>query len=158
MERRTFLQIAIATGGLVTAAIVAIPVIGTALSPVLRRESGELWQPIGALENFPIGQMTRANVTVPRDDWSQTLREKGLYVLRSSNAELIVFSRNCTDLSCPIVWDEGSNCFFCPCHGGIFSRQGDPMKGPPKRALYRYAARVRNDTVEIDLRSVPPMA
>ncbi|MFN7138713.1 MAG: ubiquinol-cytochrome c reductase iron-sulfur subunit [Limisphaerales bacterium] len=158
MDRRTFFKWMIAGGGITTGAVIAVPVIGTALSPVLRRETEARWQPIGRLDDFPPNQMTRGIVMVPRDDWAETLRSKSVYVLRESDQRIVVFSRNCTDLSCPIVWDEGSNCFFCPCHGGIFSRTGEPMKGPPKRPLFRYATRIRKGMLEVDLNSVPPMA
>jgi menaquinol-cytochrome c reductase iron-sulfur subunit len=69
----------------------------------------------------------------------------------------VVFSRNCTDASCPVVFDAGSDCFLCPCHGGVFSKDGTPLHGPPPRPLWRYAARVRAGVLEIDLNSLPPM-
>jgi Rieske Fe-S protein len=57
-----------------------------------------------------------------------------------------------------VNWDAGSQCFYCPCHGGIFDREGVPMAGPPPEPLYRYTTRVRDGVLEIDARSVPPMA
>jgi menaquinol-cytochrome c reductase iron-sulfur subunit len=96
-------------------------------------------------------------VEVPREDWAATLRERGVYVWRRSEQEVVVFARNCTDLSCPVTWDPGSQWFFCPCHGGIFSKDGERMAGPPKRPLYRYTNRIRDGVVEIDLRSLPPI-
>ena len=32
------------------------------------------------------------------------------------------------------------------------------MAGPPKEPLYRYATRIRDNILEIDLNSIPPMA
>jgi menaquinol-cytochrome c reductase iron-sulfur subunit len=52
-------------------------------------------------------------------------------------------------------YDRGSACFFCPCHGGIFRQNGERLAGPPKRPMYRYAHRLRDGIVEIDLQSVP---
>lgn len=96
---------------------------------------------------------------VERGDWARSLDEKGVYVWRKSEkeADVVVFSRNCTDLSCPVKFDEGSECFYCPCHGGIFDKQGIPLAGPPSVPLYRYANRVRGGVLEIDLNSLPPM-
>ena len=82
-------------------------------------------------------------------------------VLRVGTRELlagvpVVFSRVCTDVGCPVTYDRGSACFLGPCHGGIFTQDGTPIHGPPPRPLYRYAARVRDGVLEIDLNSLPP--
>jgi menaquinol-cytochrome c reductase iron-sulfur subunit len=157
MNRTTFLKWMVKGGGLVAAGIVVIPAIITAFSPLMRRPGGELWRALGPLDGFPVGTMRHSVVEAPRDDWVQSLRARGVYVWRPAPEELVVYSRNCTDLSCPIVWDPGSEAFFCPCHGGIFAKDGKRMAGPPRRPLYRYANRVREGMVEIDLRSLPPM-
>jgi menaquinol-cytochrome c reductase iron-sulfur subunit len=156
MNRNRFLKAVVKGTGLIIAGIVALPSLVTALTPVWRRPR-EQWQPIGRLQDFPVDGVQRAIVEVARDDWAESLRLKGVYVWRPSEEEVVVFSRNCTDLSCPVTWDPASGWFYCPCHGGIFAKDGERMAGPPKRALYRYANRIRNGVVEIDLRSLPPM-
>lgn len=139
------------------AGAVGVPVLLTAISPSLRRDDREIWQSLGPLADFPEGEMRKAVVPVPRADWAGSLSEVGVFVLRQAGDRVTVFSRNCTDLSCPVVWDPGSEWFFCPCHGGIFSKEGEPKAGPPRIPLYRYAARIREGTLEVDLNSVPPM-
>jgi len=156
MNRRKLLEILVTGGGAVLAAAVAIPSLLLAISPAFVRRKAE-WQPLAALEQFPTGEVTPAIVQVPRDDWAKSLREKQVYVWRRAEDELIVYSRNCTDLSCPVNWDRGSQCFFCPCHGGIFDLDGTPLAGPPAVPLYRYATRVKQGVLEIDLHSLPPM-
>lgn len=157
MNRRTILQALTSLGGLAVAAVVGIPSLVVAISPALRSDRKPRWQSLGPVERFPLDSMTEGVVEVPRGDEDASLREKLVYVHRSAE-ETIVFSRNCTDLSCPVNWDRGSQCFFCPCHGGIFSKEGNPMAGPPPEPLYRYANRVRQGELEIDLNSIPPMA
>lgn len=157
MDRRTSLGLIVMAGGAVTASVAAIPALITALSPGLGRR-GERWVPLGRLDRFPVGEVREAVAEVPREDWSVALRHKGVYVWRPSADEVVVFSRSCTDLSCPVTHDPGSGCYFCPCHGGIFSPSGEPMAGPPKVPLYRYANRVEGGVLQIDLDSVPPMA
>lgn len=157
MNRRTFLSWLAAAGGAAFAGVLAIPAAITALSPVTRRKRDGSWVPVGSLGEFPVGEMSKAVVPVPREDWAESLREKGVFVWRPSAEETVVFSRNCTDLSCPVNWDPGSGWFFCPCHGGIFAEDGRNMAGPPDRPLYRYANRVHDGMLEIDLNSLPPM-
>lgn len=157
MNKRNFSKLILAGGGLVISGIVGIPALLSALSPSLRRRSGELWQPVGHIDDFPQGEMIKAVIPVPRDDWARSLREKGVFVLRETADRVIVFSRNCTDLSCPVTFEPGSGWFFCPCHGGIFDQQGVPRAGPPKIPLHRYANRIRENILEVDLNSVPPI-
>jgi len=158
MNKRELSKYLIASFGTVLGGIVGIPSILSALSPSLRREKKENWQAVGHIDDFKEGVMSKAAVPVPREDWSQSLRKKGVFVLREEGDNVIVFSRSCTDLSCPVTWDPGSEWFFCPCHGGIFSKEGEPKAGPPKEPLFRYSNRIRNRILEIDLNSIPPMA
>lgn len=157
MNRRQMLARLVHGIGLAVAGIVGIPAAVTALAPVLKRRKEEVWQVVGPLADFPVDVVRPATVKVPRQDWAESLREKGIYVWRPTAAEVVVYSRSCTDLGCPINWDPGSETFLCPCHGGIFAKDGERMAGPPKRPLYRYASRIRDGVLEIDLRSTPPM-
>jgi menaquinol-cytochrome c reductase iron-sulfur subunit len=156
ISRRTALNVLIGAGTATVAAVVGVPVLVTGLSPALGRR-GQNWQPVGRLDDFPVGGVREGRVPVPRDDWAKGLREKAVYVWRVSPDETVVYSRNCTDVSCPVVFDPGSDCFLCPCHGGIFLKDGTPIHGPPPRPLWRYATRVRDGLLEIDLNSLPPM-
>lgn len=157
MERKTFLKILTWAGGLATSGVVAVPALITGLAPALRSREEPLWQPVGRPEEFPLNDVRKAIVAAPGPEWANSMRVKAVFVWRPSMDEFVVFSQNCTDLSCPIAWDPGSGCFFCPCHGGIFARNGERLAGPPKRPLYRYANRIHNGLVEIDLHSLPPM-
>lgn len=156
MDRRTLLGWVVKGIGAAVGGILAVPAVITVLSPVKERRI-ETWVPVGPVESYAPGTVTRANVPIPRDDWAATPAEKAVYVYRRSAQEVIVYSRNCTDLSCPLTFDEGSNWFYCPCHGGIFCQDGNPKAGPPSRPMYRYAVRLRDGVLEIDLNSLPPM-
>jgi menaquinol-cytochrome c reductase iron-sulfur subunit len=157
MNRRSLLATWLGAGGALLSALVAVPALLSVGSPLWRKRSGEAWRAVGPLEDFPVGQVTKGIVQVDRGDWANSLEVKAVYVWRKSAAETVVFSRNCTDLSCPVHFDSGSECFFCPCHGGIFAKDGTPMAGPPRVPLYRYQNRLRDGVLEIDLYSLPPM-
>jgi menaquinol-cytochrome c reductase iron-sulfur subunit len=158
MARRDFLKkLALLGGGTVVTAVVGIPSLALLLSPVLRDRKGSAWRPIGELAEFPVGKVSKAVFDPARRDWAGSVREQAVYVRREPDGTAVVFSRSCTDVGCAVNHDAGSDCFFCPCHGGIFDGNGVPMAGPPPRPLYRYATRVVDGVLEIDLRSVPPM-
>ncbi len=157
MDRRTLFTAVLGACGAVLSAVIAVPTLIAALSPDWRPRPEELWQSVGPIEEFPLDRVVPAKVSLERGDWADALEVKAVYVWRKAEQEFVVFSRNCTDLSCPVVFDSGSQCFFCPCHGGIFGRDGSPMAGPPQVPLYRFANRIRDGVLEIDLVSLPPM-
>ncbi len=157
MDRRTLLRRGFQAMGAIVAGAVGVPALILGLGPMWQERRRELWVPLGALEDYGIGEVSKALVVLPEGAAQRPVAERGVFVWRPEPEQLVVFSRNCTDLSCPITWDLGSNWFYCPCHGGIFAVDGTPQAGPPSRPLFRYALRVREGTLEIDLDSVPPM-
>lgn len=159
MERRTMMKWMIRAIGLATAGMVGIPAFIAAFSPSwMYRRRPKVWQSLGRLEDFPVGEMQKIVISLPEEQWGEALREKAVYAWRPTVAEAVVYSRSCTDLGCPLTFDPGSECFFCPCHGGIFDKNGERMAGPPHRPMYRFTVRVTNGEIEIDLNSVPAMA
>lgn len=175
MERRQLLTWLVHGGTATLAMVVGVPTLIYAVSPGKRRQQAAVWRDLGWLENFPVGEITAAVVqrapeaTRAPDDATQLEPvslatgadaanvRPGVYVWRTDEENVIVFSRSCTDLGCPVTFDRGSECFLCPCHGGIFDKQGERMAGPPDRPLYRYDTRVTDGVLQVDLSSVPPM-
>ena len=158
MNRRSAMTVITAVGGAVVGGVISIPALLAAITPAFQRRQAA-WRPIGRLQDFPLGAVEKALAPVGRSDNAKTLQHKAVYVWRrSADADdIVVYSRNCTDLGCLVNFDPGSECFFCPCHGGIFAKDGRPLAGPPAEPLYQYDYRVRGDQLEIDLRSLPPM-
>lgn len=160
MRRRTALKVLVGGMGLTGAGAVAGPAIVTAIAPAWRR-GAPTWRRLGAVGDFDSGSVALASVERTDEEQAAGLLDRGVYVWRRSGGtggdgeEFVVFSRACTDLSCPITHDPGSGWYFCPCHGGIFDEEGNPRAGPPSRPLYRYDTRLREGVLEIDLRSVP---
>jgi menaquinol-cytochrome c reductase iron-sulfur subunit len=158
LERRQLLGWFVKGVALTVGGIVTVPAVITAISPAIRPPREEHWAAIGPVANFQIGQVAKAAVSIPQNAGRPGPAEKSVYILRRDEHEFTVYSRTCTDLSCPLTWDPGSEWFYCPCHGGIFSMDGEPQAGPPSRPMYRYANRVRDGILEIDLNSVPVIA
>ncbi len=66
--------------------------------------------------------------------------------VRSGEGKLVAYSQVCTHLSCAVIYDEGDNKLFCPCHNGSFNiLQGEPIGGPPTRRLPRILIEQRGD-------------
>lgn len=158
MKRRSLLKRLLVQGvGLMVVGVAGIPSLIAALSPAFGGRGRSVWRPVGQLDAFPIQGVEKAVISGSRAGWPRSLKAQAVYVWRPAADEVVIFSRSCTDLGCPVTWDTGSEWFFCPCHGGIFAKNGDRVAGPPDRPLHRYAHRVRGGVVEIDLTSLPPM-
>ncbi len=158
MRRRRLLQWAVNGLGAAMALVAAAPAVIMALSPAWRaRRVVGVWTLVGRVDAFAVNEVSGAVVWTPRGDGSGRSVEQRVYVYRRAMDDWVVFSRSCTDLGCPVTFEPGSQCYFCPCHGGIFDKDGEPIAGPPKHGLFRFAYRVVDGRLEIDLGSVPPM-
>jgi menaquinol-cytochrome c reductase iron-sulfur subunit len=148
LNRRQFLsRIGLLMGG-IGAVVVGGPFIGF-LGARRPLETG-VWRAVGALDEFPIG-LTR---TVAFADpgalpWAGFAAGEAAFVRRESDTDFVAFSVYCTHVGCPVRWEEGAQLFMCPCHGGVFHRNGDAAAGPPTRPLGRFPVRVRNGEVEV---------
>jgi menaquinol-cytochrome c reductase iron-sulfur subunit len=154
MTRRQLLSTVATAGAAIVAGIVGVPALVASLSPTLARHRHPRWRRVGAKEDFPVGEIRRAVVTEEKESWPWTMQQQAVFVWRSQPDEFVVLSRSCTDLACPLDFDSGSECFFCPCHGGVFAKDGSVMAGPPSRPMDRFEFRLRNGVLEIDLASL----
>ena len=155
MNRRTVSGLLVAGCSAVIAGTVGIPVLISGISPALRTRR-QSWRPVGNLSSFPMGKVSRGVISADRDAWPRAVGEHMVFVWRRSEADLVVFSRNCTDLGCPLEHEPGSGCFLCPCHGGIFAADGHRLAGPVQTSMHRYSHRIRDEILEIDIASLPP--
>ncbi|HEV2292205.1 MAG TPA: ubiquinol-cytochrome c reductase iron-sulfur subunit [Tepidisphaeraceae bacterium] len=158
MRRRTLFKWLLGAAGAVMGSVVVVPAVISAFSPAGRSQS-RAWRPLGPLRSFPLGDVVDAAVPPRREAYPvEVAAAQVVYVWQRTRSDFVVFSRTCTDLGCAVKYDPGSEFYYCPCHGGIFNKSGERVAGPPKKPLYRYATRVREGVLEIDLRSVPAMA
>jgi cytochrome b6-f complex iron-sulfur subunit len=58
--------------------------------------------------------------------------------LTSANLGFVALAQTCTHQGCTISFDNGSQLFVCPCHGGTFNLNGGVVAGPPPNPLKKY--------------------
>ncbi len=46
----------------------------------------------------------------------------------------VALSSTCPHLGCQVHWEGHRNRYFCPCHNGVFSPDGQATEGPPAKA------------------------
>lgn len=155
MRRRYFLELIVAGTAASIGAALGIPILLAGLAPALATQRERRWQRLGRVQTFEIGQVHARTIEEANRRWPYRLPGANVYVWRRSEEDVLVLSRRCTDLACPLDYDAGSACYFCPCHGGIFAQDGRRLAGPPLGSMYRYEHRLRDGWLEIDLSSVP---
>jgi len=153
--RREFLtRVSIALGAL-GAAIVGIPVVGFLLAPFLEKPS-QVWRPVGAVDSFRPGMTVK--VDFPDSSplpWAGVVARTAAWLRREPDGTFVAFTVNCTHLGCPVRWLPDAGLFMCPCHGGVYYKDGAVAAGPPPRPLPRYPVRVRDGQVEIQTSPIP---
>jgi menaquinol-cytochrome c reductase iron-sulfur subunit len=162
-RRRFLIRVMTVLGGAI-AAVLAIPVVGfitapgwqaktppkllsTSVAPTLRSDE---CTSIGKDPDFEVG--VPKFVEVERhivDGWVTETVPIGIQVVRTTDADLVVFDPHCTHLGCPVSWSSGAGAFLCPCHGGSFTSTGDVASGPPPRPMIRYETRTESGEVFI---------
>jgi len=159
-RRGLFMKIGILCNGLV-AALLAVPIVGYLLAPITRgRGKGYLnWVSLGPVGQFPEGVTRLATfrnpLVMPAD--GKTV-DTACWVRRVEGEKFQVFAVNCMHLGCPVRWFPQSGLFMCPCHGGVYYRDGARASGPPERGLFEYPYKVDNGLVTIQAGELPTPA
>jgi menaquinol-cytochrome c reductase iron-sulfur subunit len=148
--RRKFLSLATwAIGGVITAGL-AIPAIAYIVGPALKREETQDWIRLGLASKVELGTPTLFKTKIQRrTGWIVNEEERAVYVLTENGRDFIAMSNICTHLGCRVRWIPAQGQFFCPCHNGIFGKDGSVIAGPPPRPLDRYEVKVEDDQLYI---------
>jgi menaquinol-cytochrome c reductase iron-sulfur subunit len=145
LNRRGFLAIVTtAIGGLIGAAL-AIPAVAYIVGPALQKTGQEEWIQLGSTSKVELGTPALFKATVERKSgWIVNEEELSAYVLTEDGRDFIAMSNICTHLGCRVRWIAEQQRFFCPCHNGVFEKNGTVVSGPPPRPLDRYQVKVEN--------------
>ncbi|HBO84855.1 MAG: hypothetical protein A2073_04680 [Deltaproteobacteria bacterium GWC2_42_11] len=97
-----------------------------------------------------IGEVLIGNFTDIPDGAATPLEISGnkILVVRSKD-RITAFSRICTDLGCLVSWDAAREQFICPCHQGVYDKNGKNIAGPPPRPLDRFEILAKGENVYI---------
>ena len=158
LSRRGFLvKMGILFNGLVAAAL-AVPLVGYIFSSLIRgrADSYNSWVSLGPVSDFPEGETRLATFrnpdVMPSD--GKTV-DTVCWVRRIAGDQFQVFAVNCMHLGCPVRWFPQSGLFMCPCHGGVYYRDGSRASGPPLRGLFEYPSKVQNGVIMIQAGELP---
>ena len=151
LSRRGFLGlVTFSLGGLISL-IIGIPAISYIVSPARKKIEEINFIPLGAADRVTPGEPTlfRTKIT-QRAGWIIDERELSYYVLTENNREFVALSNICTHLGCRVRWVADEEKFFCPCHNGVFDKNGAVVSGPPPRPLDRYEVKEENGQLFVE--------
>lgn len=152
MNRRDFIKAVTVGVGALMGALIGIPSITYLLSPAIRSTGDEGQIDLGPLENYPIGLPTRFDFTRTKvNGWERTALNYGMYVVRTSDKDVRVFSDICTHLGCRITWHQNIENYVSPCHDGHFDMLGNVVSGPPPRPLDEFTTKVEGGKLFVTL-------
>jgi nitrite reductase/ring-hydroxylating ferredoxin subunit len=145
----------------VAVTLLAMPIIGYLVSPLLRADRGQYkrWITLGDLNAFPEGQTRLATFQNPISSFADGDTDHiPCWVRRIQGEQFQVFAVNCAHLGCPVRWFPQSGLFMCPCHGGVYYQDGSRASGPPPRGLFEYPFKVESGKLMIETGQLPTLS
>ena len=86
-----------------------------------------------------------------------TLPDGSTALVTDTGAGIVALSNICPHLGCKVQYESAQGRFLCPCHGGVFEKDGTAIAGPPadeKKNLKRYAVSKVGDNLFIDFEEI----
>ena len=118
------------------------------LSPAWRGKK-EDWIQVGPVDSIKEGDPIKLDyVKRKKDGWEVIESPSSVWVMLQ-RGEWVAYDPHCTHLGCPYRWDAGKQAFLCPCHGGVFSKDGSVVSGPPPKPLQRYPVKVEGGFIYV---------
>ena len=151
--RRRFLERLTALGALMSAGLIAVPLLRAIVPPAARRPRAGNWVKVAddtAL--LDIGVPIRVNfVQTVEDAWVESRTLNGVWLYTDDGETFRAFSGRCTHLGCSFNYDKDRKVFLCPCHRGVFdAKTGAVIAGPPPRPLDTLDVEVRDAAVFVN--------
>ncbi len=147
-RRRLLMALSIGAGGF-AAALASVPILGFFFGPMTRKFPA-VWRNVGSLDQFQIGATVKVDLATSDGlAWDGPAQRVGAWLRRNNEENFTVFSSTCTHLGCPVRWIPSAELFMCPCHGGVYFKDGDVAAGPPPQPLQQFPVRVHAGRVEV---------
>lgn len=147
-RRRALARLVTAGMGLIGAALAGL--VGAAATPRTEVRAPK-WRRAASIFDLP-PDVPYAAVLADRhaDGWYETRKETVVYLDRDGDGYR-AFSAICSHLGCRVSWNTDARQFHCPCHGGVYDREGRVVSGPPPQPLARVNVRVNPQTSDIEV-------
>lgn len=75
-----------------------------------------------------------------------------IFLRRVSESEFVALSTKCTHRGCQV--EAAANQLVCPCHGSVFSLNGERLQGPAEHPLSRHSVTADAQRIYINRKAV----
>ncbi|MFC3882707.1 ubiquinol-cytochrome c reductase iron-sulfur subunit [Bacillus songklensis] len=151
VSRRQFLNYTLTGVGGFMAAGMLMPMVRFALDPVLRPTAGQDLVAVTQVKDIT-NEPQRFDFKVKVvDAWHEADEPRSAWVYKNDKGEIVALSPVCKHLGCTVNWNgdkKKPNHFYCPCHGGLYTKDGKNVPGtPPVKGLDIYVQKVKDGTL-----------
>jgi menaquinol-cytochrome c reductase iron-sulfur subunit len=148
MNRRSFLATTVKFFSAAIAFLFSLPVFRF-IAAAFSTAKSQAFYPIAKIQDVQ-EEITRIGYTrLLRDGWMTRSVEGYVWIRKKPDGSLVAYEPHCTHLGCAYSWEEKNAQFHCPCHGGVFDKDGKRVEGPPPRPLDRYEVKIEGNQIKI---------
>ena len=153
VTRRRFMEVNALTVGGVAGAAFGLPALGFAVGPMFeKRTTADVFQDVGPETDFDTENYVAKVITIEANvgETGKTtvyVRKRGQQDTDKLGQPYVAITTRCAHLGCPVRFVQASQRFICPCHGGVYDKQGMVAGGPPVRPLDRFETKVADGRV-----------
>ncbi len=149
VSRRQFLNYTLTGVGGFMAAGMLMPMVRFAIDPMLEAEAAGDFHATKQKVSDLTKEPTRVDFTYEQKDaWYSSNATHTAWVYKDDKGDVVALSPICKHLGCTVNWNANKsepNRFFCPCHGGMYEKNGKNVPGtPPTAPLDVYPMKVKN--------------
>jgi menaquinol-cytochrome c reductase iron-sulfur subunit len=149
LTRRQFLNTAINSMGAVITALIAIPVTGYFIDPIIRTEASQSnWFKLIAVSQLT-NSPAQLEISANKADGFMKQNVKSTVYAYNIDGQPVAISNICTHLGCPVAWTPSDSKYHCPCHGSVFNEEGKNIAGPAPKPLTRFQTKIENGDLYI---------
>jgi menaquinol-cytochrome c reductase iron-sulfur subunit len=138
VSRRQFLNYTLMGVGGFMAAGVLMPMVRFAVDPVLKATGGSDFIATSQKVDELTSEPKRVDFEFDQvDGWYESKVTQTAWVYKDENGKIVALSPICKHLGCTVDWntdEKNPNRFFCPCHYGLYEKDGTNVKNTPPTA------------------------
>jgi menaquinol-cytochrome c reductase iron-sulfur subunit len=128
-------------------AVLAVPLAGFGILPVLRKRKPG-WSDTGSVLDLAVNEpQERRFFEVVKTGWQEEKVERYIWLVKKPDGAVVAFAPNCPHLGCGYRWFSSDQRFKCPCHASVFDITGKVLSGPAPRPLDTLETRVEDRKV-----------
>ena len=103
--------------------------------------------PVGPSANFTLDLASAAYSVLLNA--GRYVYKNGVIVANTGQENFVAVSQTCTHQGCTVQYDNSTQHFICPCHGGTYDKNGQVLYGPPIYPLKNYKTSLSGNTLTI---------